>query len=76
MTPGLATLEASGLSVRRFAAITGCSTDREIIAATKPDTIAEVWLPRLKAAGIDLRVRADAVITPGSVRWACYVERF
>lgn len=75
VTPGLAVLEASGLSVRRFAAITGCASSRKIIASAKPDTIAEVWLPALAAAGSPLVVRADAVISAGSVRWSCYVER-
>ena len=74
MTPGTAVLEASGLSTRRFAAITGCSTHPAVIAATKPDTIAR-WLAALRAEGVELVLRADAVISADGVRWSCYVER-
>lgn len=75
MTPGLAVLEASGLSARRFAAITRCSTDRGVIAATKPETIANVWLPKLVEAGINLVVRCELTIAAEGVEWRCHVER-
>lgn len=74
MTPGLAVLEASGLSVRAFAACTGCSTDRVIIAATKPETIVR-WLVTLRESGIALRVRAVCTIGPEGVTWEPEVTR-
>lgn len=74
MTPGLAVLEASGLSTRAFAACTGCSTDRQIIADTKPATIVR-WLVALRESGISLRVRAVCTIGPEGVTWAPVVER-
>jgi hypothetical protein len=74
VTPGLAVLEASGLSTRAFAACTGSSTDRQIIAATKPETIVR-WLSALRESGISLRVRAVCVIGPEGVAWEPVVER-
>lgn len=74
MTPAEAILEASGLSLRRFAAITGCTMDRQVLAATKPETLAR-WLSALRDAGVDLELHAGLEVRPGGVTWHCQVTR-
>jgi hypothetical protein len=74
LTPGLAVLEASGLSVRAFARATGSSTDRQVIACAKPDTIAG-WLSGLAAVGVHLVAHVSTEIHPGSAISRTVVER-
>lgn len=52
-------LEASGLSMRAFARVTGCATDRVIFRAAGPEKISQ-WLAGLAASGIRLSLVESA----------------